>query len=252
MAIRNVNHVVSIMDIDLFQWWREVSTGFAVVANESSLQRQIERFARRLGFEHYSLGARGMVTLHDTARILSTYPAPLLDRYRQAGYLAIDPTVRIGARSRDVVVWSDTLFAKTPRFWDEARDFGLRAGLAQSTWGRGGLFTLLSLARERPAVTMAEAAELRPYLLMLAECASAKLQQLIDMEGARRYAQRLSPREIEVLKWSALGKTAFEASEQLGVTSATVQFHLQNAKRKLGVTTKIQATDHARRLGLID
>lgn len=150
------------------------------------------------------------------------------------------------------MVWSQALFSKTPDFWHEAQSFGLRAGLAQSGWGRGGMFTLLSMARERRAVSEAEATALQPFLLMLIDCATEKLQQLMDAESSRLYAQYLTPRETEVLKWMALGKTAHEISEQLGAANVTIHYHLQNAKRKLGVATKIQATDRAKRLGIID
>lgn len=241
------------MDIDLSQWWYDVSTSLISVTNESSLLQQMCCFGKRLGFEHAAVGAKGMsVPTHDAAWIISNYPTPWLEQYERADYISIDPTVRIGTRSRTAVIWSNVLFSKTPNLWTEAQDFGLRAGLSQSSWGRGNLFTLLSLARDRDPVTAVEANHLQPYILILSECVTSKLQHLIDLEYSKIYKERLSPREIEVLKWSALGKTAFELSVLLGVASATVQFHLQNAKRKLGVTTKIQATDYAKRLGLID
>lgn len=236
----------------LLRWWDDVSATLSQVTNESSLSSQLERFTTRLGFEHYSLIARGALSKNsDIERVISNYPALWIDRYRTADYLSIDPTVRIAARSRNAVIWEPALFAKAPELWREAQDFGLHAGIAQSAWGRGGLFTLLSLARGRESVTVAEASELQPFLLMLVECVTAKLQLLIDVENSKIYPHHLSPREIEVLKCTAAGKTAVEISLQLGISNVTVQYHLQNAKRKLGVSTKIQVTDRAKRLGII-
>ncbi|KVE27442.1 hypothetical protein WS67_11770 [Burkholderia singularis] len=240
------------MKIDLTTWWRDVFAGFGQVVTEKNLLHQMIRFGKRLGFDYVAGGAKGMiVTSQDEVRIVSNYPQAWLDRYMQKNYAAIDPTIRIGARSRSLVIWGDALFRKTPHLWAEAQQFGLKAGLSQPGWARGGIFMMLSLARNGEPVTMAEAAELQPYLLLLTEFFISKMQDLIDKSDATRIRMQLSPREIEVLKWSAAGKTVIELSAILGVTGATVQFHLQNAKRKLGVSTKIQATDHARRLGLI-
>jgi len=51
----------------------------------------------------------------------------------------------------------------------------------------------------------------------------------------------LSQREIETLTWAARGKTSAEIALILGVTKRTVDFHLDNARDKLGVSTRIQA-----------
>jgi len=51
----------------------------------------------------------------------------------------------------------------------------------------------------------------------------------------------LSPREIEVLTWSARGKTSDEISSILDLSKRTVDFHIDNARAKLGVATRIQA-----------
>ncbi|TOB84204.1 helix-turn-helix transcriptional regulator, partial [Vibrio parahaemolyticus] len=60
----------------------------------------------------------------------------------------------------------------------------------------------------------------------------------------------LTLREKEVLKWSSMGKTAFEISLILGVTERTVTFHVNNAIRKLQTTNKIGAVTKAISLGL--
>ncbi len=241
------------MNINLSTWWNEVFTGFNHALTEAEILQNVEHYARRLGFERVAFGTKGTASPKDDGvSIISNYPDAWLARYLERDYVAIDPTVRLGMRTRSPVVWHDALFVKSQQLWSEAQDFGLRAGLAQSSWARGGIFTLLSLARDREPVSADEVHALQPYLFILAECVTSKIQNSIDGENARRYLQRLSPREIEMLKWSADGKTATEISMQLGIASATVYFHLQNAKRKLGVTTKIQAADHARRLGVLD
>lgn len=52
---------------------------------------------------------------------------------------------------------------------------------------------------------------------------------------------RLTEREIECLQWVLEGKTNWEIGVVTGVTARTVQFHLANAARKLGVFNRVQA-----------
>ncbi len=51
----------------------------------------------------------------------------------------------------------------------------------------------------------------------------------------------LRDREVETLTWAARGKTFWEIGQILGVSRRTVEFHLENARRKLGVATRTQA-----------
>jgi DNA-binding NarL/FixJ family response regulator len=51
----------------------------------------------------------------------------------------------------------------------------------------------------------------------------------------------LSARETEILSWSAKGKTRDEIAEIVDISRRTVEFHLENARIKLGVPTRIQA-----------
>jgi DNA-binding response OmpR family regulator len=52
---------------------------------------------------------------------------------------------------------------------------------------------------------------------------------------------RLREREIETLTWAARGKTFEEIGTILSLSKRTVEFHLDNARRKLGVATRTQA-----------
>lgn len=51
----------------------------------------------------------------------------------------------------------------------------------------------------------------------------------------------LREREVETLTWAARGKTFWEIGEIMGLSKRTVEFHLENARRKLGVATRTQA-----------
>jgi DNA-binding CsgD family transcriptional regulator len=55
----------------------------------------------------------------------------------------------------------------------------------------------------------------------------------------------MSARELDCLKWTAEGKTAWEASIILGISERTVRFHLNAAREKLKCTTTTQAVAKA-------
>jgi len=51
----------------------------------------------------------------------------------------------------------------------------------------------------------------------------------------------LNDREVETLTWAARGKTSAEIAEILGITKRTVDFHVDNARAKLGAPTRTAA-----------
>jgi len=51
----------------------------------------------------------------------------------------------------------------------------------------------------------------------------------------------LNDREVEVLTWSARGKTSTEIAQILGLTKRTIDFHIDNARTKLGAATRTEA-----------
>jgi len=62
----------------------------------------------------------------------------------------------------------------------------------------------------------------------------------------------LSPREREVLEWTAAGRRQADIAATLGLSERTVENHLRSARRRLGVTTTAQAIRMAIRNGEID
>ena len=64
-------------------------------------------------------------------------------------------------------------------------------------------------------------------------------------------AGSLSPREAEVLRFVARGRTVAETAAQLGVSENTVKAHVKRAYAKLHVRTRVGAAREARRLGLL-
>jgi DNA-binding response OmpR family regulator len=51
----------------------------------------------------------------------------------------------------------------------------------------------------------------------------------------------LNEREVEVLTWAARGKTSAEIAKILDLTKRTIDFHIDNARGKLGAATRTEA-----------
>ncbi|WP_170848330.1 LuxR C-terminal-related transcriptional regulator [Devosia sp. YR412] len=62
----------------------------------------------------------------------------------------------------------------------------------------------------------------------------------------------LTPREREVVQWVAQGKTSHEASIIIGISSRTVEQHVQAAMVKLGATNRVQLAVEAAKRGEIE
>jgi DNA-binding CsgD family transcriptional regulator len=61
----------------------------------------------------------------------------------------------------------------------------------------------------------------------------------------------LSPREKQCLSWAAEGKSSWDISIILRISENTVNFHVKNAMKKLGVSRRSVAAIKAIGLGII-
>jgi DNA-binding CsgD family transcriptional regulator len=79
----------------------------------------------------------------------------------------------------------------------------------------------------------------------------AAMPILAPASAAAPEAANLSARELESLRWTLEGKTAWEVGRILGIAENTVIRHTHHATRKLGCTSKHHAAVKALRMGLI-
>lgn len=81
---------------------------------------------------------------------------------------------------------------------------------------------------------------------------SAVVVERIGRAQVQGPSRRLTPRQVEALALCAHGMSDWDISQVMCVSTATVHGHIEEAKRRLGVRTRIQAVLVALRLGLID
>ncbi len=204
-----------------------------------------------LGFEHWAYGLQ--LPLPFTRRhflLVSNYEDQWVKRYRDQGYVSIDPTVIHGSRTLVPQVWNAQTFKAAPQLWDEAQSFGLRVGWAQSNFEPDGYIGMLSIVRSRKPISKREIRANDPFCRWLANIAHIELSKRL-LRSRASVTVSLTPRQIEVLRWTADGKSSAQVAEILGLSEHTVHFHVKNSIARLGAANKVAAATRATRLGLI-
>jgi len=94
-----------------------------------------------------------------------------------------------------------------------------------------------------------------PFVIHLFHDATRTKQLLGDLrehiDHPSEGPERLTPRELEVLRLVAEGLGTAATAARLRVSRATVRNHVQNIFGKLGVHTRLEAVAHARRRRLL-
>ena len=85
---------------------------------------------------------------------------------------------------------------------------------------------------------------------MLSVCRAIAREANQGQPGAGPIAGVLSAREVEVLRLVGQGETNKQIAERLGLTSKTVETHLERICRKLKVRGRVQAAVKAMELNL--
>ena len=219
---------------------------------EQSLFQSIIDLARGLDFDYCSYGIRMPLPISAPAVLIyNNYPSAWQAEYQRKNYLAVDPTVKHALCSQEPIVWSDQIFAESTDLWDDAQAIGLRVGWAQPSRDANNAVGLLTLARSADELSPAEIREKRFKQLWLAQTAHIGMSKFLVPKFFPECDAKLSSREIDVLRWSAEGKTASEVANILRIAERTVNFHASNAISKLGVTNKTAAAINAVLLGIL-
>jgi LuxR family transcriptional regulator len=233
-------------------WQEDQVHALSTINNEHRLFEMLVLLARDLGFDHCAYGLRMPLPLSGPRVVMfNNYPARWQLRYQQENYLAVDPTVRHGMRSLLPIVWSDEVFASARDFWEDARSFGLQIGWAQSSRDQNGVGGMLTLARSGEPLTKAEVADKVLRMAWLTQVAHLGMSRCLLTRLMPEAGEELTEREVEVLRWTADGKTSGQIADILQISERTVNFHVANAMAKLNAANKTAAVVRATVLGLL-
>ncbi|HEV6968494.1 helix-turn-helix transcriptional regulator [Roseateles sp.] len=211
-----------------------------------SFERRLVATADALGFPIISgVLMRGL--LHDPdVRITSLGNTP-------EGYLAVakdlgearrDPVMAQLMTQSVPITYDQATYAAAGAgdIWEGQAPYGYKTGIAVKLHLPGNKHFLLGVDREEalPAPG-AQLMQLVAGLQLLAAHAMTAADRLLGPHIEHKDLPKLTRRELDVLSWTSQGKTAWEVSVILGMSEKTVNFHLGNAMRKLGVSSKHQA-----------
>lgn len=166
-----------------------------------------------------------------------------------------DPCMAFTAERRGAYTWSDVK-ARFPdkasgAVWSDARAGGMREGLiipvAPPEFG-GPIVRLITPEPDFDPTVVPLLQSISTVYAASVQSFSAKGPKLVPGE---RSTVSLTEREIECLHWCARGKSNPEIGIILSISRHTVNSHIESAKRKLGVATRVQAAAIAHQLGLM-
>ncbi|NWC92126.1 MULTISPECIES: LuxR family transcriptional regulator [unclassified Pseudomonas] len=197
----------------------------------------------------FTLSSHSQQNQTKTVRI-NNYPNEWNVLYKQEHYFDLDPVVAHCKRSVLPIVWDENTFSSVPDLWVHAQSHGLKFGWTQSVHDFQGVFSMLSLGRDTRPVGPEELYEKAGQALWLCHALHAVVAQKYADKPGLQTPSKLTPRETEILQWSALGKTASDIATILCLSERTVGFHIASAMKKLGVNNKIAAVMTAVKAGL--
>jgi len=180
-------------------------------------------------------------------------PAEYLDDYTNNDDVARDPLWKQVRELHHPVVWDQATYVDggAGDLWERQAPFGYHTGVAMALHLPQGRHFYLGVNRQQALPSDEE--KLNRMM------ADLQLLGVYAQDAAKRLFERpvqqnlpvLTPREIEVLHWTLLGKSAWAISRILSVSENTVHWHAQRALRKLDCDNKHSAALRAKDLGLL-
>ena len=199
----------------------------------------------KVGFEYAALFTCALGDSPQHGISFTRIPKPWLERYYDRRYHEIDPVFNNVRRRLDPFSWNEPGYRRslTPAqkaMLAESDEAGMVNGMAipiRSPGASPGCCTLVP-AREGVDPTSYAMAH------SLAVFAYGQARRLL---GETLYAPqtKLSQRERECLLLAARGKSDWAIGEVLGISERTVHHAIERAKKRFGVSTRVQAIVHA-------
>lgn len=214
--------------------------------------RRIADLGQTFGFTSFMLAAipeQGASL--DGSIVLSGGNPEWQQRYLDRDYVQHDPIVATARTASRPFLWSSiardrSLSTIGQQIFADARNHGIIDGVCVPIHGQQSYQGMLIFAGPEVHLTEREISVLH----LVGIYASNKMRELTGAT-ANRPRHRLTPRELECLKWSAAGKTSWEISQILNISQHTADWYLASAARKLHAANRTHAVAEGFRLGLI-
>ena len=219
---------------------------------------EVIKFAQGLGFDTVAATAvQDETPACAIFECVDNIPDKFLAKFEDVAVWRIDPVMQHCKKSSVPIVWDQTTYVKLGlgSHWEELADCGIQTGIAVALHMPEGRHFVFGVDRtgplpEDPAALTRLVADLQLFAVHAQEAAWRVLMP--EQFNAQSHLKaHLTPRELECLRWTMEGKTAWEVGTILGISERTAVLHLNNAMHKLECSSKHQAVLKALRLGLI-
>lgn len=211
------------------------------------------RMFEDLGLPHFALARFFKADQTPDVSIISgQFHVEWSARYMGNRYVRHSHIARELLRTRDPYSWEDVMRRRNvddaqKKIRAEAGEVGLTDGLFTPVRWSDGSFAAVVLAGRKPDL---EDSFIRTAAGVLSGYYAAEVRRL--SHRGQSSADRLTHRQRECLAWVRQGKSSSVIAEILGLSGQTVDEHLREACRRLGVRTRTQAAVEASLAGLID
>jgi DNA-binding CsgD family transcriptional regulator len=228
----------------------------AEAADMQALESRLVRFANDLGFGIIS----GALIVEHTIGKVSTFPfGNIPEAYKATSESnergRRDPVMRRLKRLSTPFVYDQSMYVDEDAadIWEVQALFGYKTGIAMALHLPGGRHFIMGVDRDQPlpsddALLTRMMADLQ---LLAVHAQETTLRLLVPDSAEVQYLPKLTDREIEILKWTAEGKSAWAVGQILNISEHNVKYHIKRILTKLAVGSKHQAAAKARAFGLI-
>jgi LuxR family quorum-sensing system transcriptional regulator CciR len=226
----------------------QLFVGQVNAANDlNGLCRIIDDMAKDMGFEYFALGHHTRL-ISDNLLHISNYPSAWAARIVTRAHPSDDPAI-VACRNAIVgFLWSDihrliTLSERQKTFLAESRLAGLGEGFTVPIHLPGECAGSCNFVTAPGRSIPSSVLPATQYVGCLAFEAARRLVRNGDKQsdfGLKQAAPHLSNRQLECIVLAARGKSDTDAGQLLGISNQTVHQHIEAAKRRYGVATRVQ------------
>jgi len=216
--------------------------------------KELDQMASEFGAKYLAFGIlkAGQQNTDLAFDAISTYSEEWKERYYRREYHLLDPILKKVATARKPFDWRSThTNSKLVRqFFGDSVEHGLgKHGFTIPIHGPQGELCALSFnadVKDSDWPKMRD--EVLPHVMLFAHQFSDEARKVARPEICKH---ALSPRESEVLKWAAEGKSVWETAQILSISYHSVKSYLQNAQQKLQCSNKLHTVVTALKHSLI-
>jgi DNA-binding CsgD family transcriptional regulator len=230
-------------------------TDISEATDVRSLETRLVKFAHELEFGIIS-GA--LVVEHGAGRISSflfgNTPEAFSTSFASTQIGKRDPVMRRLKKLSAPFVYDQSMYVREDAvdLWDHQASFGYKTGIAMALHLPGGKHFVMGVDRDKPLPEDDQAVTriMADLQLLAVHAQDTAVRLLAPKAHGMEHLPHLSDRELEILKWTAEGKSRWAVGQILNISEHTVKYHLNKISVKLDVASAQQAAVRAKALGL--